>query len=380
MKPFFGVAVVTALLVLTGCTGGGPRADDILGAENAVKVGEPEEKPFVLVELGQSNAEIVSRSIVQPPSSLPRASEQPFIIGRGDVLSVAIVSNNETGFIDFTQSAITPLSTVELPLLEVSNEGTVGIPTLGRVQASGLSVADFENKLTEQLSEILVNPRALVRLAERNSARASVIGDGISQPGSYAIGQTKNHLLDVIGQAGGPTRGAEDLIVSLSRRGVTSQARLQDVYANASLNVHVLDRDVISLEPNLTRVQVLGGTTENSQLTFETVNVNLMDVISKAGGLINTRASLRGVFIYRNAPPNQLFAIGATLESFDQSRPIPTVFRLDMREPTSIFAGAAFEMMDGDIVYVADNLNEDINIFFGTTSNIIPTPAEYILD
>ena len=51
-----------------------------------------------------------------------------------------------------------------------------------------------------------------------------------------------------------------------------------------------------------------------------------------------------------------------------------------MREPTSIFTGAAFNMMDGDIVYVADNLNENINAVVGAGTTFVPAPVEFVRD
>jgi polysaccharide export outer membrane protein len=376
----FKVSFFCAVTLVAGCTGGGPNVNAILKADNAQRVELPvSDDPFVLVELGQKTASAVSASIAPLTSFLPSAGQQPFVIGKSDILAISIVSNNEEGFIDFAQSAISPLSTVNLPSQEVGQDGRVAVPTIGRVQAAGMTTAAFEEKLTDDLSRVLVNPTAVVRMDQRNSAKASVIGS-VAAPGSYPIELSSHHLLEVIGLAGGPTRQTSDLIVSLSRGGITNRARLSDIYANAQLNVHVRRNDVISIEPNLTRVQVLGGTTTNSQFEFETVDVDLIDVLSEAGGLLNRRAALRGVFVYRNAPANQLTAIGAELTAFDVAKPIPTVFRLDMREPTSFFTGSDFKMMDGDIVYIADNLNEQINSVSGAGTTIVPAPVEFIRD
>lgn len=127
-------------------------------------------------------------------------------------------------------------------------------------------------------------------------------------------------------------------------------------------------------------MQVIGGVGNNAQLTFKTVDVDLMDVIGASGGLLNRRAALPGVFVYRNAPATQLLAMGAQLDQFDVTAPIPTVFQIDMSKPTALFAGAALQMMDGDIVYVADSLNEQINAVRTAGTTIVPAPVEYIRD
>ena len=371
--------LILGLFALSACTGGGPRANAILNAPNATKVDAPEPEPYVLVDLGQSFAERVSRTIPALVSTLPRATREPLVIGVSDLLNISIVSNNEDGFIDFTQSAVTPFSTVTLPQQEVGQDGQVSVPTLGRLPAAGQTVEGFERSINQKLSEVLVNPTAIVRLSDRQSAKASIIG-AIAAPGTYSVDLSNQRVLDFVGVAGGPTRQAEDLIVSLSRGGRTHEARLSEIYENASLNVHVRKNDVISIEPNLTRVKVIGGTGTNAQLEFETVDVTLMDVLSEAGGLLNTRAKRSGIFVYRRAPVRQLTTIGADLQAFPDRQVIPTVFRLDMRKPASLFVGQSFRMMDSDIVYVADNINSELSAFFGTSTLFVPEPAEYLRD
>ena len=377
-KASFGLLIL-GLFALSACTGGGPRANAILNSPNAIKVDAPESEPYVLVDLGQSFAERVSSTIPALVSTLPRATREPLVIGVSDLLNISIVSNNEDGFIDFTQSAVTPFSTVTLPQQEVGQDGQVSVPTLGRLPAAGQTVEGFEKSINEKLSEVLVNPTAIVRMSDRQSAKASIIG-AIAAPGNYSVDLSNQRVLDLVGVAGGPTRQAEDLIVSLSRGGRTHEARLSEIYENASLNVYVRKNDVISVEPNLTRVKVIGGTGTNAQLEFETVDVTLMDVLSEAGGLLNTRAKRSGIFVYRRAPASQLTAIGADLKAFAARQVIPTVFRLDMREPTSLFVGQSFRMMDSDIVYVADNINSELSTFLGTSSLLVPQPVEYIRD
>ena len=369
--------LIIGLFALSACTGGGPRANAILNAPNATKVDAPDPEPYVLVDLGQSFAERVSSTIPALVSTLPRASREPLVIGVSDLLNISIVSNNEDGFIDFTQAAVTPFSTVTLPQQEVGQDGQVSVPILGRLPAAGQTVEDFEKSINQKLSEVLVNPTAIVRMPDRQSAKASIIG-AVGAPGSYSVDLSNQRVLDFVGVAGGPTRQAEDLIVSLIRGGRTHEARLSEVYENARLNVFVRKNDVISIEPNLTRVKVIGGTGTNAQLEFETVDVTLMDVLSQAGGLVNTRAKRSGVFVYRRAPISQLNAIGADLKDFSGREIVPTVFRLDMREPASLFVGQSFQIMDSDIVYVADNINSELSTFFGTTGLFFPNPAAFV--
>jgi len=184
----------------------------------------------------------------------------------------------------------------------------------------------------------------------------------------------------VIGLAGGPSEDPENLIVTLSRHGKKHHAVLADIYGNKHLNVFIRDGDLISVEPNRTRVQVLGATGGNDQLLFEENEVTLVDVISRAGGLLAPRAARKGVFVFREAPPHQLSALGADLSYFPGRHSIPTVFRIDLTDPNALFTAKAFQMMDDDIVYVADSFSQQLSDFFGAAQNIAPVPAEYVRD
>lgn len=369
------------LLLLAACGGGGPQTGVIVGSEAAETVsGTRADEPYVLVDVGLGFAEQLARQDNTGSWNMPRGGPSSVAIGVSDVLDISIVSSNQDGFIDFTQSALSPISTTSLPRQTVASDGTVAVPMLGRIRASGQSVQSLENLLTRRLSEVLVNPTAIVQLIERQSATVSVIGAGVVSPGTYPINLSDRRLLDIIGRAGGPDGEAEDIIVSLVRKGVTYQAALYDIYGNPSLNPFVHKEDLISLEPRTTRVQVVGATTSNSVTEVEEINVTLMDVLSKSGGLTSPRADLKGVFVYRRSPAAHLRSLGADLSTFPKQKTIPTVYRFDMTAPTAFFTAEAFEMRDDDILYVADSINAKIANFFGAFGNFAPTPSVIVQD
>ena len=372
-------ALFCAFFFLTGCSGGGPQSGAILNAPNAQKIDGTGDEPFVLVDMGRSFAERISATYPEFVSHMPRSAPEPFVIGVSDSLDISIVSNNEEGFIDFSQSAIAPLSTTRLPRQEVATDGTVAVPQLGRVRAAGRSVQEFESSLTKRLSQVLINPTAIVQLVDRQSTLVSVIGR-VSARGSYPINLSTRRLLDVIGLAGGPTTDTEGLIVSLSRNGVTHRAALADLYKNKSLNIFVRGGDLIAIEPAVTRIQVLGATRGNTVVEFDTPGVTLIDVLSRAGGLSAPRAARKGVFVFREAPKRQLATLGADLKAFSGFETVPTVFRIDLTDPNALFTAKRFRMMDGDIFYVADSLSQQISDFFGSASKLAPLPADYIRD
>jgi polysaccharide export outer membrane protein len=375
------VLMCAAALSLAACGGAGPQTGTILKSKSAELVDRTrQDEPFVLVDVGLNFAERLAYNNDRVHWHMPKAGPAAFAIGVNDVIDISIVSSNDTGFIDFSQGALSPISTTSLPRQTVASDGTVAVPLLGRIKASGRSVQSLEKLLTRRLSEVLVNPTAIVQLVERQSATVSLIGAGITTPGTYPINLSDRRLLDVIGRAGGPEGEAKDIIVSLVRSGVTYQAVLYDIYSDPAHNIYIHKGDLISLEPRTTRVQVVGATGANSNIEVEEIDVTLMDVLSEAGGLNSPRADLEGVFVFRRTPPKQLQNIGADVTAFAGHYTVPTIFRFDMTQPTAFFTAEAFQMRDDDILYVADSTNAKLSNFFEAIGYFAPTPAVYVQD
>ncbi|MCH2095415.1 MAG: polysaccharide biosynthesis/export family protein [Rhodobacteraceae bacterium] len=372
-------AVFLSAGLLFGCGGGGPSARDTLQASEGQQIDKTvEAEPFVLVDVGLSFAERISASMQGIYPSMPRSGPQPIVIGVNDVIDISLVLNSEAGFIDFAQSAISPIATTPLPQQVVAEDGTVAVPLLGRVKASGRSVQALESQLTDQLAEVLIDPTAFVQLVERRSATVLVSGKAVGTAGRYPIDLTNRRLLDILAQAGGTTGEPEDLVVRLTRRGQSYQALLSDIQHNSSLNVNLHKNDLIAVNPWELHVQVQGAAVDSTTVTFDKADASLMDVLGAAGGLTSPRANLKGVFVYRKSPRHQLAALGADLTPFPGRKTIPTIYRIDMTEPTAFFTAEAFRVMDGDILYATDSLVTRLTNFFDITGFFFDTPAVYL--
>lgn len=374
------VGALCSVLALAACTGGGPRMSAILSDDNMQALSiEEEAQPYVLVELSTTMSELVSSATAKTTRGFfADAGRQAVTIGTGDVLDISIVLTSENGFIDFTQSQVSPVSTTVLPPQEVASDGNVNVPPVGRVLARGKTVQQFENFLARRLGEVLVDPSVIVRLSDRKSARVSVLGN-VGQPGPYSINLENQRLLETLALAGGPSGRAEHLTLSLSRKGATRTLPLEELYQRSAFNISLRPGDVIAVNENLTQVQVLGGLGVNGTLEFKEPEVSLADALARAGGLLNTRGNLKGVFVYREASRKTLGALGADLEAFSGDT-VPTVFRLDMTEPTGFFSAGRFALQDNDILYVADSLNAEIRGIFGATTLLAPAPEAYVRD
>ena len=334
----------------------------------------------MLVEVNRQIAETVSNaSLTKTTASfISDTRAAPVTIGSGDILDIAIISTSENGFIDFSQSSVSPVSATPLPPQQVGSDGNVNVPPVGRVRASGQTIQQFETFLARKLGEVLVNPSVIVNLTDRRSARVSVLG-AVNAPGAFSINQESTHLIDVLTLAGGPTERPGDLIVTMSRKGQEASVGLGQLLANPRYNVHLRPSDVINVELSRKRYTVMGASNSNVTQDFSRSTFSLADALARAGGLANRRADKRGVFLFREAPRALIVDLGADVSSI-QTLLVPTIFQFDMSEPTSLFTISKFQIESDDVIYISDSATEEVNAAIGAITAFIPAPVEYVRD
>jgi polysaccharide biosynthesis/export protein len=127
-------------------------------------------------------------------------TEQPFRIGREDVLDIAVWRDPD-------------LSRV----LPVRPDGFITMPMAGEVMAAGKTPAELEAELKQKLSAFVQEPRVNVIVREVNSSRVFVTGE-VTHPGVYPL-RGRISLLQVIAQAGGFTDFADSDEIVVIRSG-----------------------------------------------------------------------------------------------------------------------------------------------------------------
>ncbi|QDL94730.1 polysaccharide export protein (plasmid) [Paroceanicella profunda] len=375
------LALFLACTALTACEtvpGAGPTTQAILTDSAAVRTLPGPKQAFALVTLDEPMARKVNSAF-----AYNMADSAPFFmdeapprltIGVSDKIEIGIVSKSDSGFIDFTQSSVAPLSTTQLPLQEVGTDGRVQVPPLGRVQAAGLTVQQFENRLISQLSQVLVEPSVVVRVADRASARAAVIGQ-VAQPGRFALDQEDLRLVDLVSLAGGPLKQSSDLTLSLTRNGTSYAIPFDTAITSPVYNVRVFPGDVIQVQDVRHRFVVLGGVAQNGEYEFARPELSLAAAMGQARGMNNRQADRRGVFLYRRTPVSVLADLGADVSSFT-TPVVPTIYQFDFSNPTTLFAAQVFDMKDEDVIFVSDAFLEEVDKVLSLVTSIDPTPID----
>lgn len=99
----------------------------------------------------------------------------------------------------------------------VSNLGTIAIPLIGEIQASGLSKSEFEKELTKRLAKYIKGEINLtVSIRSTHSMLVSVFGM-VSRPDNYPIGG-QTSIFKVLSMAGGTSNEANIRNVRIYRK------------------------------------------------------------------------------------------------------------------------------------------------------------------
>jgi len=184
-------------------------------------------------------------SLVACSSTLPRydyASEpdprgKPFVIGVSDVLRVSVWKN--------------PGLTTSAP---VSPDGTITMPLVGEVKASGKTTSRLKTEIQAKLNAYLKDQAAVVTVtvSEVNSYRFSVSGE-VANPGVFS---SKSYVtvVEALALAGGFTRFAESGSIGIVRKGVDGTLRTIPVSYEAITKGGREDMNIVILAGD--RVQV----------------------------------------------------------------------------------------------------------------------------
>lgn len=371
------ILLTVASFFLLSCTGEGPHQRAIKNSDQATTLKATTEVPFAVVEVSEVVAKRISSDLRKREYSgfFKKTALPPVVIGVGDTLSISIVSADNGGFVDFASSSLNPISTASLPPQEVTSDGNVNVPPVGRLYARGKSVQNFENFVAEKLSAILVDPSVIVQLSNRKSARVTVLGE-VGGPGAVSLSTTDTNLIDMITAAGGPRAKPEDLDITLTRNGRSASIALDHLYETPAHNIPALPGDVILVDKPYREVTVLGSFAESSTVRLEGQDVSLSEAIGQFGGLVRRRVQLKGVYVYRRTPKSTLAALGSDVSAFQEDI-VPTVYRFDFRKPTAFFTADEFELADGDILYATQSELSEINDVISALSPIINAPRAY---
>ena len=142
-------------------------------------------------------------------------SDQPYRIGREDVLDVAVWRDPELS-----------------RTLPVRPDGFISMPMVGEVQAAGKTPTELAEALKKSFQPYVQEPRVTVIVREVNSSRVFVTGE-VAHPGAYPL-RGRVSLVQAIALAGGFTDFANSdriVVIRTDDKGGQIPVRYSDLIA-----------------------------------------------------------------------------------------------------------------------------------------------------
>lgn len=281
---------------------------------------------------------IVSRAGAPPLKPLlPSMAPPDYRIGPGDVINVTVWDHPH---LNLAAGILNQNSTFNGEL--VSNNGTIYYPFVGTFKVAGMTESQLRDYLTKNLRKVIHRPLVGVRVVRYDSKRIEITG-AVARPGTIPLTNIPMGLLQAIDAAGGLAGDASRREAILVRHGVRYQIDLADLLSGNRLvpNPELEPGDIIHIpDQSADQVFVLGAVSSQRPLVMTQNTMTLMQALTDAGGLSNTRASGSGVLVFR-LPAGAARGVEAE------------VYTLDMSTPEGVLLASQFPLQPRDVVYVA---------------------------
>lgn len=335
IKTVVRTSILASCVALTGCgsilSGAGPFSGTISRAQ------DDHDAPYKLIEI---TAATLAPFAVPPEAEVSSAvsdNTMPEVrLLPGDSFRVMISDSVSTGAI------FAPLSSggTIFDKVRIDYQGNVVLPYVGKLHVGDLTTSGVEEALRKRLERYATDPQVFVQQVEDVSGSVVVAG-AVKNPGRFSAMNGPLTLLDVINLAGGPTLEPHliNIVVRAPNRAPTVSTYV-DVLGGKNIVLSPRSEVIVSRAPK--RFVAMGAVKTPGLHDLPTAVPSLLDALGVLGGLNEATADPTGVFIFRlNRNP-------------ETNLNEPLVFRLNMREPQSIFVARQFLVQPDDAIYVTN--------------------------
>lgn len=233
------------------------------------------------------------------------AQKEKYVLGAGDRLSFILYAGGDPQFNGKGEITLT-----------VSEDGTITLPFLGKVNAGGLNVDQLTERITAGLAaDYFVDPQVILSVVEFRSKKVYVLGE-VKEPGSYGMEREATTLLEVISMAGGATekRGKKAFVLRGAYQELASGGEINDLVekqepivvdlqrllerADLGANVKLEPDDVIYIPPRMfvdiaqSKIYVMGHVDKPGIYDFQD-GITALNACLLAGGFAKFAAPNR---------------------------------------------------------------------------------------
>ncbi len=353
---------IIAAAVLPACSllpGTGPKSDAV---ENNATAGVRSSAAlsYALVDVSADTIGFLSQpNLITFQGEFPDKRAKPNqVVGVGDVLNISIFEAAPGGLFTPGQAAgARPGNFVDLPPQAVDQKGSIYVPYAGEIPAAARTIPDIQQAIVARLRNRAIEPQVVVSLNAQHSSVVSVLGD-VNTPGVLALNSVGERLMALIARAGGPKFEAIESYVTLQRDGKRVKVLLSRVVHDPRENIFIRPNDVIFLTRESPTFTALGALNQNvfgfnSEIPFDVETLTLAQAMGKAGGLNDNQSDPSELYVYRYEDRRFLEKMGVDTTKFTLDR-VPTIYHLNLRDPSGMLLASAFQMKIKDVMYVAN--------------------------
>ncbi|HEV7719098.1 MAG TPA: polysaccharide biosynthesis/export family protein [Arsenicitalea sp.] len=351
-----------AALLLTGCTtlsGSGPSDQRIVSsaAANLTTPRTGTGLQYALVDLSpQVVSQIPDYNVGSLNASLGMRVGAPgtVTIGVGDAVDVTVFESSDGGLFIPTGNT-TDCHCVKMPTQLVASSGVISIPYAdGDIKAAGMTVPQLEKTIAQRLAKRAIEPQVIAAVTRKSASEITVLGD-VNSPQKLVINDTGDRVLDAIARAGGVKAPPYEEFVSVTRRGRKGTVYFNRLVKDAKENIYLAAGDTVFVDNQKRKFTAFGSTGVTGEFDFAAESITLDSAVGMAGGLLDSRADPRQVFLYRDEDRSVLLREGVNLQRFPATqKTIPTVYRANFTDPASFFLARQFPMRNGDMIYISN--------------------------
>jgi polysaccharide export outer membrane protein len=361
-RPRSSILAIVVAALLPACSllpGTGPTSDAVHGNATAgVRSTAP--LPYALVDISADTIGFLSQPNLitfkgQFPDKRPKPTQ---VVGVGDVLNISIFEAAPGGLFTPGQSAgARPGNFVDLPAQAVDQKGSIYVPYAGEIPAAARTIPEIQQAVVARLRNRAIEPQVVISLNQQHASVVSVLGD-VNTPGVLPLNSVGERLMALIARAGGPKFQAVESYVTLQRDGKRVRVLLSRVVNDPRENIFIRPNDVIFIARESPTFTALGALNQNvfgfnSEIPFDVETLTLAQAMGKAGGLNDQQSDPSEIYVYRYEDRPFLEKLGVDLTRFTYDR-IPTIYRLNLRDPSGMLLAAGFQMRSKDVMYVAN--------------------------
>ena len=350
-----GICLV-ALAGLSGCASlptSGPSAGDVVQQAAVDTV-----QRYELVDLDSSVVNLINHGGADSLAAHfgdRRMTAEP-VIGVGDFVSVAIWEASAGGLFSaplIGDKLSAGSNSAMIPEQVVGRDGAITVPYAGRVHVAGRTTRAVQADIEHALQGKAIQPQVLVNVT-RSISNTVTVGGEVAAGARIPLSVKGDRLLDVIAAAGGVRAPVNETFVELSRGSTTSRVPLSRVIADPREDIYMRPNDVLTLVRDPQTFIAYGATGRNAEIPFEADGISLAQALAKAGGLDDNRSDPQGVFIFRYERASVARALRPDSPLNVQGRATPIVYRLNLRDPNSLFVEQNFRVANRDLIFVSN--------------------------